>query len=42
MGTVHDILLRNNVMGFENVGGDIEMVTGKNVPLQRSTKMVEG
>ncbi len=26
---VHDILLRNNVMGFENVGGDIEMVTGK-------------
>ncbi len=26
---VHDVLLRNNVMGFENVGGDIEMVTGK-------------
>lgn len=26
---VHDMLLRNNIMGFENVGGDIEMVTGK-------------
>lgn len=26
---VHTILLENNIMGFENVGGDIEMVTGK-------------
>ena len=26
---VHDMLLRNNIMGFENVGRDIEMVTGK-------------
>ncbi len=26
---VHTILLENNVMGFENVGGDIDKVTGK-------------
>jgi kynurenine formamidase len=26
---VHTILLGNDVMGFENVGGDIEMVTGR-------------
>ena len=26
---VHTLLLSNNIMGFENVGGDIEMVVGK-------------
>jgi kynurenine formamidase len=25
----HNILLRNGVMGYENVGGDLDKVTGK-------------
>lgn len=29
----HNILLSNGVMGFENVGGDIEMVVGKRVTI---------
>jgi len=31
MGALHNVLLRNGVMGYENVGGDLEKVTGKRV-----------
>jgi kynurenine formamidase len=29
----HNIVLGNGIVGFENVGGDIDMVTGKRVTI---------